>query len=98
MVRVAEMVQMVSVGVLVAQLPLNDAGPLEVVDGLLVLAEKIVSVAEAVQSGGLSPAITYLSADSQRLPAVGECLLWFAEQDVVLSVTPVDRDGGGWRR
>jgi len=46
-VRIAEVVQIGSERVLVAELPLDGDGSLEVLDGLLILTEEMVSVAEA---------------------------------------------------
>jgi hypothetical protein len=53
-VSVAEMIKICRVIVAVAQLQSEDSGLLEVVDGLAVLAEEMVGVAEAGQTIGLA--------------------------------------------
>src|SRR6267378_3451028 len=63
------------------------AGVAEVVEGgLLMIAEKVVGVADAVQRAGLSPTVAELSPHGERLLTMGERLLGVSEQ----RLTPAD--------
>lgn len=54
----------------------------EVTGRLLMVAEVVVCVADAVEHGGLAPPVTDVPEQGQRLLTIGECLLSISVQGV----------------